>query len=221
MGGSDCEHIGHAFLAQPSNALSSIAYVVAGMLLVRRAIARRTGAVLVTYGVLIAAIGVGSAAYHGPMPTWGRFAHDVSIAAVLAFVVGDEVARARGAPARAGFAAFGALLGASAIALAAVPDAGNALDAVLILTAAVGELMAARSSPGGDAGARRAWLLGAAALTVGVALNALGRTDGPLCDPASPMQPHAAWHVLTAFVLWLYGIAVLEPREQARRIIRA
>lgn len=221
MGGSDCERIGHGFLAQPTNALSSIAYVVAGVFLVQRALARRTGPVSLAYGVLVVGIGIGSAAYHGPMPAWGRFAHDASIAAVLAFVAGIDIARARGVTARSGFVIFGVLLGGSAITLAVVPDASNALDAVLVAAAVVGELMVARSSSAGAAGARWVWLVGAMALTVGVALNALGRTDGPLCDPSSPFQLHAVWHVITAFVLWLYGAAVLEPREQARRIIRA
>ena len=44
MGGSDCEHIGQGLLAQPANALSSLAYVLAGVLLLRRALAGRSGA---------------------------------------------------------------------------------------------------------------------------------------------------------------------------------
>jgi hypothetical protein len=42
-----------------------------------------------------------------------------------------------------------------------------------------------------------------------------------LCDPDSLVQLHGVWHVLTAAVLWVYGAGVLEPREQARRIIPA
>ena len=41
MGGSDCEHIGQGLLAQPANTLSSLAYVLAGLLLLRRALAGR------------------------------------------------------------------------------------------------------------------------------------------------------------------------------------
>jgi len=52
-------------------------------------------------------------------------------------------------------------------------------------------------------------------------LNALGRTDATLCEPEAPVQLHAVWHVLTAFVLFLYGAAVLGPRERARPKIRA
>ena len=42
-----------------------------------------------------------------------------------------------------------------------------------------------------------------------VSLDALGRSDAPLCEPDSPVQLHALWHVLTAFVLWVYGTAAL------------
>ena len=58
-------------------------------------------------------------------------------------------------------------------------------------------------------------------VAIGALLNALGRTDAPLCEPDIPVQLHALWHVLTAFVLWLYGTAALGPREQARPKIRA
>jgi Ceramidase len=223
VGGSDCEHIGEGLLAQPANTLSSLAYVVAGVLLLWRALALnpRARVTLIVYALTVMGVGVGSAAFHGPMPEWGRFAHDLSIAAVLAFIIGSGVASARGAPVSTGLSIFGGLVGACAIVLAVSPDASNALDAVLVVGAVGAELAAARSPAGRDVGYGRLWIVGAAALAVGAVLNALGRTDAPLCDPDSPVQLHALWHVVTAFVLWLYGSTVLGPREQARRIIPA
>jgi Ceramidase len=222
VGGSDCEHIGQGLLAQPANTLSSLAYVVAGALLLWRALAGRPDARVAptVYALTVVGVGVGSAAFHGPMPEWGRFAHDLSIAAVLAFFIGYSAAFARRAPVSAGLAVFGALVGASAIVLAVTPDASNALLAVLVVAALGAEVAAARSPTGHAVGYARPWVVvGGAALGVGALLNALGRTDAPLCDPDSIVQLHAVWHVLTAFVLWLYGHAVLGPRERARRII--
>ena len=174
---SDCEHIGRGLLAQPANTLSSLAYVLSGMMLLWSALAGRPIARLapVVYAVTVIDVGIRSAAFHGPMPAWGRFAHDLSIAAVLAFVIGYDVAFARRSTVSAGLAVFGGLAGACAVVLALWPDTGNAL----------------------------------------------GRTDAPLCEPEAPVQLHAVWHVLTAFVLFLYGTAVLGPREQARPKIRA
>jgi hypothetical protein len=223
VGGSDCEHIGQGLLAQPANTLSSVAYVVAGLLLLWRALAARPSArvTLIVYSLSVMGVGVGSAAFHGPMPGWGRFAHDLSIAAVLAFIIGYDIAFARRAPPSTGLAVFGGLVAACAIVLAVSPDASNTLDAVLVVGAAGAEVAVIRSPTGRDVGYGRLWIIGAAALAVGALLNALGRTDAPLCDPDSLVQLHAVWHVLTAFVLWLYGTSVLGPREEARRIIPA
>ena len=222
MGGSDCERIGQGLLAQPTNTLSSLAYVLAGGLLLWRALAGRPHArsARCVYAVTVVGVGVGSAAFHGPMPVWGRFAHDFSIAAVLAFVIGYDVAFARGAAVDRGLVIFGGLMGACAIVLAAWPDAANGLDALLVAAAIAMELAAARSPAARLTGDARVWILGAGVLTIGAILNVLGRTDAPLCDADSPVQLHAVWHVATAFVLWLYGVAVLGPREQGRPKIR-
>jgi hypothetical protein len=155
------------------------------------------------------------------MSASGRFAHDLSIAAVLAFVIGYDVALARGASVNAGLVMFVGVTGACAVVLAVSPDAGNALDVVLVAGAVVTEIGATRSAAGRVTTDGRLWIVIVGVVTIGALLNALGRTDAPLCEPDSPVQLHALWHVLTAFVLWLYGTAVLGPREQARPKIRA
>lgn len=224
MGGSDCERIGQGLLAQPANTVSSLAYVIAGALLLGRAFSGRSRprVACFVYAVTVIGVGIGSVAFHGPMPAWGRFAHDFSIAAVLAFVIGYDLALARGATVDAGLGVFAVLAGACAVVLGVSPDAANGLDALLVAGAVAAEVVASRS-PGGRArrGDARIWIVGIGALTIGAVLNALGRTDAPLCDADSPVQLHAIWHVVTAFVLWLYGVAVLGPREQARPKIRA
>ena len=223
MDGSDCEHIGQGLLAQPANTLSSLTYVLAGALLLWRALTSRSGSRIApaVYAVTVIGVGIGSAAFHGPMPAGGRFAHDLSIAAVLAFIIGYDVALARGAAANAGLAMFIGVTGACAVVLALSPDAGNALDAVLVAGAVVAEIGATRSVPGRTTADTRLWIVIAGVVAIGALLNALGRTDAPLCEPDSPVQLHALWHVLTAFVLWLYGTTALGPRERARPKIRA
>ena len=177
MGGSDCEHIGRGLLAQPANTLSSLAYVLSGVVLLWRALAGRPSARLapVVYAVTVIGVGIGSAAYHGPMPAWGRFAHDLSIAAVLAFVIGYDVAFARRATVSAGLAVFGGLAGACAVVLALWPDTGNALDAVLVAGAVVTEIGASRSAAGRAPADGRVWI-GGRVRTVAI----VERTVGPL-----------------------------------------
>jgi hypothetical protein len=223
---SDCEHIGQGLLGQPVNTLSSLGYVAVGALLLRRVFTVREGerAVLAVYAVIVAAVGFGSIMFHGPMPSWARFAHDLSIATVLAFVIGYDAAFTRRAARRAGLAGGAALLGASAVVLWLSPDASNALVSALVVAAVLAEVAAARSAAGRAVArdvvrAPWGWVIGVVALGIGAALNALGRTDAPLCEPDSLAQLHGVWHVLTAAVLWVYGTAVLEPRERARPII--
>jgi hypothetical protein len=150
MGGADCEAIHEGWLAQPVNAWSSVAFVVAGVWVVARSRSPSVDRlVVVAGGVALVLVGAGSFAYHGPQPSWGGDAHDGSILlllGVLAVTAGPRLRR----------------------------HAPIAPRVALIALAAGGA----------------AWVL--------------GRTDGPLCDPDSPLQLHAAWHLLAALATLLF-----------------
>ena len=60
---------------------------------------------------------------------------------------------------------------------------------------------------------RVAYRVALAATAAGAACGWLGRTGGPLCDPDSLLQGHAAWHLLTAISLAAWARAALEPDE--------
>lgn len=77
LGASDCEALHAGLLGQPANSLSSLAYVAAGAYVLRRG-----GPVGPAFA--LAAVGVGSVAYHGPMPPGAEALHDGSIVALLA-----------------------------------------------------------------------------------------------------------------------------------------
>jgi len=61
LGGSDCEAIRDAVLGQPANSLSSLAYVAGAAVILRRGGPRGPA-------LALAAVGIGSFLYHGPMP---------------------------------------------------------------------------------------------------------------------------------------------------------
>lgn len=105
LGGSDCEALHDGLLGQPVNAVSSLAYVVAGVYVLRRGGPATVAAAL-------AAVGVGSVLYHGPMPAGAGPVHDGSIVALGAAVA---VAGLRGRLARPTPTAW--LLGGAAIAV--------------------------------------------------------------------------------------------------------
>jgi hypothetical protein len=79
LGASDCEALRDGWLAQPVNTLSSVAYLVAGAYVLRRGGPRLPA-------LALAAVGVGSVLYHGPMTPGAGLAHDGSIVALAATV---------------------------------------------------------------------------------------------------------------------------------------
>jgi len=94
-GASDCEHLGDGFLAQPVNALSSLAYVAVGVELMARAWQQRSrrwpSVGLAAFGALVAAEGAGSVGFHGPGDSVSHRIHDAGIGGTLAFVAATEV----------------------------------------------------------------------------------------------------------------------------------
>jgi hypothetical protein len=105
LGSTDCERPRDGALAQPVNALSSLALIVAAASIARRAVAPAPNAEWVKSGAQravsptrrreqaalaasVAAAGVGSYLFHGPQPRGARAVHDLSIALVLGLAAG-------------------------------------------------------------------------------------------------------------------------------------
>ena len=192
MATSDCEAIRDAWLAQPANAWSSSAYLLAGgYLAVRHRViiagpATRTAAVL-----SLGAVAVGSFLYHGPQPAWGDAVHDASIALLLGSLasLGGAARSMRGFRHRA--IPVVAVLAAALVVV--VPGS------VALVHGALAGLVAAHHVRAGARGsAAPATRIALVALAAGIVLFAAGRTGGPLCEPRSLAQPHAGWHVATA-----------------------
>ena len=81
FGHSDCERIVGGALAQPVLAVTSLAYVAAGVTVLCWAVRVRTP-LAAAAGLALVAVGAGSFAYHGPQPSWAGLAHDWPIVAV-------------------------------------------------------------------------------------------------------------------------------------------
>lgn len=164
----DCEAIGLGLLGQPVNALSSLALVVAGLIVLGR---DRWVAAALT------ATGIGSFLFHGPLAPGGVWVHDVTLAWLI-LVVGM---RSRGWERR--FAVLG--LAAIAPVFYVVPDVAEPLTVILVAATLI--LLISDS--------RRLDTLGPVALlAVSAVVGRLGATGGPWCDPDSLLQTHALWH---------------------------
>ena len=93
FGHSDCERIVGGALAQPVLAVTSLAYVTAGIAVLCWAM-RLRAPLAGTAGVVLVAVGAGSFTYHGPQPSWTELAHDWPIIAAGAVYVAG-LARSR------------------------------------------------------------------------------------------------------------------------------
>jgi hypothetical protein len=104
LGGSDCERIGSGWLAQPVNAVSSLAYVaVGGWLLLRAGDPDRDRLALLTTGTALAGVGLASTGYHGPQPGWMEPVHDAAIVCLGVVLAGHTARRLlRGGQGRVG-----------------------------------------------------------------------------------------------------------------------
>jgi hypothetical protein len=210
IGESDCELIGDGALAQPVNAVSSLAFSVVGVALIgwaRRASGHERAVRWVLVGALVAT-GIGSFLYHGPETTIGNFAHDITFLVVLIVVAFANLGAGLGWTPGAVWGSVGGAAIVSGVALTAFPGVTNGLAAVGIAVLVVGDFALRRvGSPG------QPWY-GLSLISFGLAIALLiaGRTGGPLCDPSTFLQPHAAWHVLGAIGVGLYAVGTGEVR---------
>lgn len=177
----DCELIRDGFLGQPANAITSLAFVVIGLWLVRRR------PVLGWAGI---AVGAGSFVFHGPMPGWAEWAHDTALAALPVALVLE-----------ARPLLFGVSTAALAFVLAIEPGIAERITLLLVVVAAIA---IARRLPS----LRLGWVFGSALIVaVGIALQVVSRTDASWCNPNSVLQGHGFWHLLGAGGLWAWSRA--------------
>jgi hypothetical protein len=208
MATSDCEAIRDAWLAQPANAWSSSAYLLAGgYLLVRH---RATAARSVTPSALaLGAVAVGSFLFHGPQPAWGDAVHDASISLLLGTLAtrGGAAGWARDLLRPVSIVVVVVVVVAAAVLVVVAPWSVAAVHGLL---AGLVAISTGRTVRGG--GATPAVRVALVAFAVGVVLFAGGRTDGPLCEPRSLAQAHAGWHVATAMAAAALVTTGVRPR---------
>jgi hypothetical protein len=203
----DCERIRPGFIAQPANALSSLAYVVAGVALCRRARRRDDPAPTSTvFGLLVAANGIGSAGFHGPGGRFGHWLHDTALLGTMATMVVENVVAVGERGTRAAVPAATVATGVAAAALVAAPTSTTALSAAVGAAATTTQALAVARTDLTPA-TRRRLARSAALLAVGSAVNVFTRTGARYCRPDARIQGHALWHLLTAASLYEWGAA--------------
>lgn len=181
---ADCESIGVGLLRQPVNSLTTLAFVIAGIIVMTRRPERRW------VGVALIATGIGSLLFHGPMPIGSEWAHDVTLAWLLLVVAADGT-RWEALSRIPSFVALGLLFGA-------VPVAADPVAVALTVVALVSVLRPNRS--------KSTWAA-VALLVVGGVVGRLGATNWPWCDPDSVLQLHGFWHLAAATAVTIWALS--------------
>lgn len=204
-----CEVAGGAAWGEPSSTVTSLAFVIAGIVLWLTRSRRPDGGarpgVQAAVAVLAVLIGVGSVVQHGPSPWWNPVVHDPPLMALLALVAADGVADLTRRQLRT---RWWLVPGAVCAALALWRPGWSAAAQGAVAAAAVGiTLLRAWRRPA----LRRHLLPGLVLLGLGGAIGTMSRPGWPWCAPDSWLQGHAVWHVLAAL-----AIVVLAPALGAR-----
>ncbi len=212
-GNTFCEAAGTAWLKQPANSLSNIAFVVAGLLVAFHA-GRRDGlgetlprhpGVATAYACAVVLLGPGSAAMHATQSAAGGHLDVLSMYVFASFAAAYALMRLCSRDRL--FLAQVFLLGVAGCELVGswsgevpvVMFAGNLAFAALLVTAVTLEVLLWRRGP-----ARTDLRWGAGALgTLLVAFGIWHVTQDTWCDPHSLVQGHAVWHVLDAVAAYL------------------
>ncbi|TXM74234.1 hypothetical protein FV226_06790 [Methylobacterium sp. WL12] len=218
--GAYCERDGAAFWAEPVNALSNAAFLVAAVAAHRRARAAddRAGVAL---ALLTAVVGIGSFLFHTLAVRWAMLADVVPIAvfihayfylAMVRFLRFGPVAAWAATLAFAGFG-FGLVPALDAVAGRSVEALTNgSIDYLPAVLALVGVALGLRGV--GDPAATGRRLVALAALfSVSLALRT---ADRGVCALV-PVGTHFLWHVLNAAVLYGLVVAAVRHREAVSR----
>jgi len=206
-----CERTDWSFWAEPLNALTNLAFLVAAVLILRwtRDDRGRAPWDALLLAALAALVGIGSFLFHTFATVWGRWLDLAFIALFIYVFLARCLVRVAGLGWRGVLVGLVCYFGLERGGLALLPR--DALGgSVLYLPALVGlaglALFAWRRHPAATRLAAAAGLFLAA-----IVVRTL---DQPLCE-AWPAGTHFIWHLLVAWVLYLAATAALEPRGEA------
>jgi len=214
LGDSDCEAIDGGLLAQPANALSSLAFTIVGLALIPWALSapdaeRRVRGAVVAGLVLT---GIGSLLYHGPQGPGSQFAHDISFLVVLLVIGVADIAAGSGRSMLWSWTVTTVLVVTTVVALVAFPTATNLFTGGTLVVVVIGDILLHR----GGHRSQPWYAIAMGAMLVAIGAFVFGRSGAWLCDPSSHLQAHAAWHLVGAIALGSYAVATGAARVERR-----
>ncbi|MDT8344249.1 MAG: hypothetical protein RQ752_07425 [Thermohalobaculum sp.] len=213
-----CERVGAAFWAEPLNAVTNIAFIVAGLAAI--AMARRMGrldgpVMFLTANAIV--VGIGSFLFHTFATVWAAMADTgpilVFILAYFTIAMRAYVGLGWG---RAVLVMLGFLVAMFAVAAGLrevlLPVMGRSVSYVPALMAlgGIGLWLQARGHAAGAG-----LLLGAGVFAASLTFRTL---DGPVCG-VWPVGTHFLWHLMNGLLLWLLILTLIRHgRAPLRRL---
>ena len=214
-GGNFCEAPHDGWIRQPANSLSNAGFVVAGLLIARRAAGRvsvdrvMSRTVATFYACVVVLLGPASAAMHATQSEWGGHLDMLSMYLVAGFAASWAWVRWTRRGTTAFVVAYVACVAACELVglwpdpIPVVHYSGNLAFGVLLLAAVVLETKLWRRADT-DLVFRHG-VVALAAMLVAFAIWLL--SNAGWCDPTSIWQGHAAWHLLCAVAAyWLFRL---------------
>jgi Ceramidase len=218
--GCFCEAPRPGWVRQPANTFSNFGFIAVGLASaaaqgrerVRGALARGnplgTGALIPSLGcVALTLLGPGSMFLHASLTGWGGQLDVLSMYLWVTFAIAYTALRTLRLGVNGFVTLYAGLFAGAAFSKLATPVSSDLVFGLLIGGFLAGEGAVWRHRR--ELQQRRGWL----ALAFGCFAAAFAlwlpsrRPDGPLCDPHSLLQGHAAWHLLCAAAagaIWLY-----------------
>jgi hypothetical protein len=204
-----CEAARSSIMRQPSNTISSLAFVWLALVVwhgARRMPAASSRAATWRFVGATALVGVGSAFFHASLTFWGQTADVLGMYLVATLLLLESVARRHTVRASTLNAYFIGGNAALLVALVALPTLRRYAFAAIVLAIIWSEWRRRRTAT--PDGSQRLFMGAVAVLASAFGVWTLDITR-VLCSPTSLWQGHALWHVGGAISTWLAYRAVM------------
>ncbi len=199
-----CEERLCAWVVEPSNAWSSVLYVVLGLYMLVQAL-RPVAPRSIAVAAAQIMIGVGSFFFHATGTFWGEFVDQFGLFMLSALILACSAAQARHLTARQTVGMYVAIVVASALLLWLVRPIGIPLFAAQLVVGLAWQVLLWRNSEGPIRAAHRPFFLGVGLFLVSFSIWVTDITR-LVCDPHNHIVTgHAIWHVLNAICIERLG----------------
>lgn len=200
-----CEERLCAWVVEPSNAWSSMAYVVLGVVMFALAARRRDGAVFWAVAAAQFMIGVGSFFFHGTGVFIGEVVDQIGMFQLSVLILACSAAQAFHWSGKKTVGVYVVGVVASTLAILVVRPLGIPIFAVQLAAGLLWQLRLSMRATGAERELGRIFAGGVALFVCSFGIWLTDMT-GLLCDPQNHVVTgHAVWHVLNAICIWRLG----------------